>query len=200
MYYNDTVATPRKSPQEFRILSTGDSFAHGIVKYPYTYQGVATTLLNAERHDQKVRIINLGEPCSTFTRYMDVYDFFGGKVEHDAVIFNIYLGNDIIEASQEKKLHIKPGDLFAPKRGDIFRVQRMRIPEKYPLRIMDYMYANYYLIFGGLQAPPSQDVYLDVASTCPEDVYLSVNAGHLGNYNKKTIRRYEGGFRYSWAL
>jgi hypothetical protein len=156
--YNETHIAKKKAANEFRILSFGDSFAYTITKYPYSYHGVAASLLNTVSSTNsalKVRIVNLGEPAISFPQYIRAYEHWVALIEHDAVIFNIYLGNDIIEVTHD---HIAPNNsLNGIFGGYAFNVQtgkpRDVIPRKYPFRSWDYVYAYYRTWMGDMQTP-----------------------------------------------
>jgi hypothetical protein len=96
--YNETAVPRIKPDNEFRVLSFGDSFAHGIVTPDYTYHRVAAKIASIAT-GQNVKLVNLGEPGTSFQQYIRAYNVWAQLLEHDAVIFNIYIGNDIIEAT-----------------------------------------------------------------------------------------------------
>ena len=141
--YNETQVAKKEAANEFRILSFGDSFAYTITKYPYSYHGIAASLLNAISTTLKVRIVNLGEPAIAFPQYIRAYEHWALLIEHDAVVFNIYLGNDIIEVGHE---HIAPNNtLNGIFSGSTVNLQTGKlhnvIPRKYLFRSWDYAYA-----------------------------------------------------------
>jgi len=143
--YNDTNIPAEKPANEFRILSFGDSFAYSIMSYDYSYNGVAARMTNSEINHSVVRVINLGEPGTSVNGYMAAYQYWSSVLSPDAVIFNIYLGNDLLDIAFEyvplkwtpnwinKDLEFRIAD---GSRGS-------HIPHKFPLRIWDYLYAYY---------------------------------------------------------
>lgn len=142
--YNESSLPKKKPAGEFRVLSFGDSFCFGIVKPPYTYNGVAAEILTASGAGAPVRLVNLGEPSSSVNQYLKSYFNWAGQIEHDAVIFNIFLGNDLTDIAYE----------MVPEDADINRVfvenfvdvqtgrKRLNyVPRKFWLRMFDYLYS-----------------------------------------------------------
>ena len=139
--YNDTFVSRSQDTNAYRILSFGDTFGYTITKYPYFYHAVAAKILNTPQSPQIVRIVNLGVASTSFYQYIRLYKYWSTIIEHDAVVFNVYLGNDIIDVTSG----------YTPDttevRGIFENVQESiqinKIPRKYPLRMMDHIYAHY---------------------------------------------------------
>jgi hypothetical protein len=146
--YNDTVVSKNKPPGSIRILSFGDSYAFSIVKYPYSYHGRAQKELN-EGGSTPVRIVNLGEPAVSIYQYIKAYQFWGEVLEHDAVIVNLFLGNDLQDIAIRGGGADRPiNDLFLNMDFNINTgiPPRVRIPKRYLLRSVDYLMAFHYYL------------------------------------------------------
>lgn len=103
--YNDTTVPRRKTPGEFRILEFGDSYVYGTVKTNYTPSSVAANLLG--QAGAPTRVVNLGEPGTSFFQYRKALDHWTGRIEADALVVGMFLGNDCVEVAR----HIVPDDL-----------------------------------------------------------------------------------------
>jgi hypothetical protein len=142
--YNDT-SVPRKKPAgEFRILDFGDSFCHAIVKYPASYHGVAGDVLARTGVAPKTRLVNFGEPSASFYQYLKAATHWTGLVEADAMVVNVFLGNDITDVA----LGHVPDDTAINRvfGGNFVEVSSGRkrltaVPHAFGLRLFDYAYA-----------------------------------------------------------
>jgi hypothetical protein len=144
--YNDSKVAKDKPDKEFRILSFGDSFCHSIVKYPFSYHGVAAAILTKTFPGRTFRIVNFGEPSSSFYQYLKSMANWTGQVEADAVVVNVFLGNDITDVA----LGDVPDDtainrVFGTNFVDVQtgRKRLCAVPRKYWLRMIDYACALY---------------------------------------------------------
>ena len=153
--YNDSAIERAGEPNQYRVLSLGDSFAYTITKYPYSYHGIAAALLDDRLADRSVRVVNLGQPSISFYQYIEAYRFWRALIDHDAVVFNIYLGNDILDvAYAHVPERVKVQDAFerfhySLQTGQIIPA---RLPRKFPLRMFDYLYAWYHIWRGDIRA------------------------------------------------
>ncbi|MHC1791718.1 hypothetical protein [Solidesulfovibrio sp.] len=103
--YNDTTVTRAKPAGEFRVLAFGDSYVYSTVKTAFTPASVAADLLG--QAGAKARVVNLGEPGVSFFQYRKALDHWTGRIEADAVVVGIFLGNDCAEIAR----HLVPDDL-----------------------------------------------------------------------------------------
>ena len=103
--YNDTTVPRRKTPGEFRILEFGDSYVYGTVKTGFTPASVASDLLG--QAGGPTRMVNLGEPGTSFYQYRKAMRHWAGLIEADALVVGVFLGNDCVEVAR----HIVPDDL-----------------------------------------------------------------------------------------
>ena len=142
--YNDSSVPKARQDSEFRILSFGDSFCHAIVQFPASYNGVAQALLS--RPKRPVRIVNFGEPSSSFPQYIAAMANWRGQIAHDALLVNIFLGNDLSEAARGE---VPDDGVINRVLGDNFvdvqtgRKRMSHVPRLFPLRMADYAYAHY---------------------------------------------------------
>lgn len=143
--YNDRLRSLKKEKNIFRILSFGDSFTFGTVMPPYTYSSYLEKILN-ENTKQKVEVINLGWPGTQLDQYVERILFWTSKFEFDAVVLNLYLGNDLwgtestFRSLETIKRQINSGEL------SLIAGLPSLIPKKQYFRFLDYLYA-YYLMF-----------------------------------------------------
>ena len=193
MNFNDTRVRRQRDTDEFRILSLGDSFAYGTLKYPYSYHAIAADRLNEKGVGKRVRMVNLGEPSVSFYQYMDRYRFWSEIIEHDGVLFNVYLGNDIIDvalghvADKEGLNRLFLGMEANTQTG----LPRMRVPNKYGLRMVDYATAFFKLWRGDIQPVESSagEKYMIVAAGLSEEAYYGSALSQLDNFD---VRRLNG--------
>jgi hypothetical protein len=198
--YNDTQVSRSKATNEYRILSFGDSFAYSITKYPYSYHGVAAAILNDASADATVRIVNLGEPSVSFYQYMQAWRHWAPLIEHDALIFTIYLGNDLLDVAY----HYVPDDaeinrIFG-KTGyslQTGRVLSTRLPRKFPLRMLDYAYAWYHIWRGDIR--PSKDTgvgpYNFALVNLDEDIFYSMMLKQMDNFDPEKLQDLKRGYQ-----
>jgi hypothetical protein len=191
--YNDTSLPAVKPAEEFRILSLGDSFAYSIMVYDYSYSGVAARTVNTIVTKPTVRIVNLGEPATSVNDYRAAYQYWAAILHPDAAIFNIFLGNDLLDVvSKYTPPHWSPNKVFAEKDFNITDGSaRSHIPQKFPLRIFDYAYA-YALVFlhaphsvSGVRVPdPRYNIAADNDFThFPEELYFTTSKDQLVNFD-----------------
>jgi hypothetical protein len=142
--YNDSSVAKEKTAKEFRILAFGDSFCHGIVKYPASYHGVARDILTRAVPDRVFRLVNFGEPSASFYQYLKSMANWTDQVAGDAVVVNVFLGNDITDVA----LGHVPDDTAINRVLDsnFVEVQTGRkrlcaVPHVFGFRMLDYAYA-----------------------------------------------------------
>lgn len=201
MNYNDGAVYKSKK-QDFRVLSFGDSFAYGIVKHQYTYHGYAEKILNMNKKesDQYVRIVNLGEPATSFPQYIRAYRYWSSIIEHDAVIFNVYLGNDLLDVAYN----------FVETNAEINRVfgklpfniktglPRLVIPRKHFFRAMDYLEAYYLLYAADMSKPigmPNDEHYNAALSLLPSKTFFDVLHVQMDNFDPKSLAKLARGYQ-----
>ena len=178
--YNDSTVNRRKGRNEYRILSFGDSFAYSLARHPYSYHGVASSELNAMGLYKEFRVVNLGVPAVSFYQYEKGYDYWGPILEHDAVVFNVYLGNDIIDVAlgnvaDKKDLRFKEKMKPLPK----------TVPSKFFLRILDYGFAYYLMWKGDIEqsdSPPDEKYRPNIGNLSP-DRYYGHNLKQMMNFS-----------------
>jgi len=140
--YNDGWVDRAAPEGEFRILSLGDSFAFSVMEPSLSYSGVLQSKLHGAGVAEQVRVINLGEPATGTRQYRLAYDYWSRVLEHQGVLFMIFIGNDLLDDA-----YLHAGVEWAPNeaviRGDnpILEPGAGRVPRKFPLRMLDYAYA-----------------------------------------------------------
>lgn len=198
--YNDGTVPTRRPDGQFRVLGFGDSFAYAITRYPYSYHGVAAAGLSG-RLGRDVRIVNLGEPAVSFHQYIKGYDVWGEVLEHDGVIFNTFIGNDLLDIarfgiSADLPLH----RIFGPSEMDMEtgRPRRIRPPHKFPLRFLDYAYMSALSVSGGggpHRRPTDGDHYNFAVSPLGRAEWLGVLRTQLDNFAPDKVDDLAEGYR-----
>jgi len=198
--YNESPVSRSKPKEEFRVLSFGDSFAYSIVRAPNHYHGIAANRAT-ELSQRLVTVVNLGEPAVSFYQYMKAYEVWGKLLEHDGVVFNIYLGNDLLDvAYRYVSTDVKVNRLFLNLDRDPATGQSrsVSIPKKFTLRILDYAYAAQ-LIFQGVVKPASvppqaTGLYNFAVLKLAEDKWLNILNTQLDNFDATKLARLREGY------
>ncbi len=201
--YNETIVPRAKSVGEFRILSFGDSFGYSIMAPPYSYSGLLESHLNQANKGWRFRVVNLGEAASTVTDYAAGYSFWSQKFEHDAVLFNIYLGNDLLDVAY----HYTPVE-WQPSRAFkdlpyhmLDGSSRSKVPKKFPLRTLDHAYAYYLTSFqmetneSTTLEVPDQRFNIAARHNLSEEVFLDTNRTQLVNFDFAQVHTLSDGYR-----
>lgn len=180
--YNDTGMPARKAAGELRILDFGDSFCHAIVKYPHSYHGVAAGILSRLDPARPVRLANFGEPSASFHQYLKSAVHWSGLVEADAIVVNVFLGNDITDVA----LGDVPDDTAINRVfGDNFvevgtgRKRLAAVPHTFGLRLLDHAYA--YLVMareGGYVLRDIPEPYTFALGPLGDDTYFRTMRRH----------------------
>jgi hypothetical protein len=195
--YNDAYGNvpAAKPPDEFRILSFGDSFAESATRGQYAYAQVLADAL-AESSGRPVRVVNFGISRSTLQDYVQEERTWGERVQHDAVLFNLYTGNDFAEVPQHALF--APGIARAPLRkgGDDVRLvgPGMEVPRRYPLRFLDYALAMY--ITYRQPAFARGLVYRDRMPFAPRAYYIRTQSRAAAYYEVASLERVYAGTLY----
>ena len=197
--YNDTEISRAREAGEFRVLSLGDSFAYTITKYPYSYHGIAAALLGDRLPGRSVRIVNLGQPSISFHQYVEAYRYWSSLIEHDAVVFNIYLGNDILDVAYDHvPERVEVRDAFARFHYSLQTAQIIpaRLPRKFPLRMFDYLYAYYHIWRGDVRAGDDAGIgpYNYSMLNLGEDQYYAVLHKQMDNFDPAQLSALEEGY------
>lgn len=135
---------PKKKPaREFRVLAIGDSFTFSVTKPEYGLCAAIERRLAAMGLDRTVRVVNLGFPSISFPEYLERFFFWSQALEYDAVLFNVYLGNDFNDVRNT------PYDTaaFNARLADQCRLGMAYgpytlVPHQYPFRFMDFIKAQ----------------------------------------------------------
>lgn len=197
--FNDSSVERAKDANEYRVLSLGDSFAYTITKYPWSYHGIAAALLAEQLPGTSLRIVNLGQPSISFHQYIEAYRYWSSLIEHDAVIFNIYLGNDILDvAYRHVPDRVEVPEAFARFHYSLQTAQVIpaRLPRKFPLRMFDYLFAYYHIWTGGIRAGEDAGIgpYNYSMLNLGEDRYYEVLHKQLDNFDPTKLSALEEGY------
>lgn len=147
--YNDSSLAKAKPEKEFRILEFGDSFCHTIVQYPASYHGVAGDILTRVVPGRAFRLVNFGEPSASFYQYLKSMAHWMDQVAGDAVVVNVFLGNDITDVAfgdvpDDTAINRVFGNNFVEVQTG--RKRLAAVPHAFGLRMLDYAYA-YALVY-----------------------------------------------------
>ena len=194
--YNDVDGfLPARAPAgEFRILAIGDSFTESATRAEYAYTTWLQRLLT-QAAGRPVRVANLGTGMTTFKDYLEEERAWGGRVEHDAVLFGVYSGNDYAESSQYA-LQDRGRSRRALRRGqaEVRRIgPAVDVPERYPLRILDYVWAQYVT---HARSAPESDLYRSKTQFVPEYAYAGIQGAMASFYLPDQIEQFYSGSLY----
>ncbi|MFT5140675.1 MAG: hypothetical protein ACI9CB_002340 [Rhodothermales bacterium] len=186
--YNDSLVTRESETGEFRILSFGDSYTYSVMQPEWSYNGILQAQLQESIDQYQIRVINLGEPATGTRQFRKAYDFWSQVLEHDAVLFHIFLGNDVLDdAYINASVDWSPNE--AVFRGDnpILEAGNRRVPQKYPLRMLDFAYA--WLMSGrtnsGEQLPEGYN-WAGLTDFDPE-TFQRINFKYLENFDPSKL-------------
>lgn len=198
--FNDGFVPFERPEGEFRVLSLGDSFAFATVRYPWSYHAIAGNRASAGLDDASVRLVNLGEPAISFAEYLFNYRFWSQHLEHDAVLFLVFIGNDLLRVRKRKREDINR--VFADMEFDVVGGERRlgRVPEASGLRLFDYLYA----LWGSWasRAPEREeqdDRYNFAVLTIPEAQFHDIQVERLNNYDPSS-RRLDAGYEQAQSF
>ncbi len=140
--YNDGVVERQTPGEQFRTLSFGDSFTHSIMEPQRSYNGVIQQQLDAVLEDSQVRVVNLGEPGTGPNSFRAAYGYWSQVFQHDAVLFHIFLGNDVQDdAYLQSPLVWEPNIAVLQATNAYLDAGSRRVPHRFPLRMLDYAWA-----------------------------------------------------------
>jgi hypothetical protein len=197
--YNDALGfvPAAKPPGEFRILSFGDSFAESATRGPYAYAQVLADSL-AEASGRPVRVVNFGISRSTFLDYMQEERTWGPRVAHDAVLFNLYAGNDFAELPQHALF--AAGMARAPVQRGMEDVRRVgpgvEVPRVHALRLLDYAQALYLSRTQPAAPREKEEVYRDRMPLAPRVNYVRTQGRAAPYYEIGALERVYAGALY----
>jgi hypothetical protein len=101
--FNDVEFSIHKEPGVYRILGIGDSFAFGVVPYPFNYLTLIEQQLNAG--GARFELINMGIPGTSPREYLAVLLHEGLELRPDMVLLSFFIGNDFTEARKVDRLY-----------------------------------------------------------------------------------------------
>jgi len=140
--YNDGLVPRATAEGEFRILSFGDSFTYSVMEPSLSFNGIVEKTLDQALPDQTVRVVNLGEPGTGPNSFRLAHDYWSQIFRHQAVLFHIFLGNDIQDdAYLQSPLVWEPNVAVLQATNPFLDAGSKRVPNKFPLRMLDYAWA-----------------------------------------------------------
>lgn len=186
--FNETVVPRARPAGEFRILSFGDSFAYSIMAPPFSYAGLVGDGLGRAL-GRPVRVVNLGEGATTVRDYTAAHRFWAERLAHDGALFNVYLGNDVLDVAYgfTGRTWI-PNHLYLRREyGELGGAKKSPIPEKFPLRLLDHAYASYLTRSATMEprrppGPPDPRFNRAANHNLTEAAFLDVNRAQLVNF------------------
>lgn len=145
MLLNDhhDVVTKKKPAGVFRILAFGDSFTFSVTKPEFGLCAALEKQLNALGLDRKVEVVNLGFPSISFPGYLERLYFWSQALEYDAVVFNVYTGNDFNDVREMPYVPAAWNERLADlcRLGMAYGPYTL-VPHQYPFRFMDFIKAQ----------------------------------------------------------
>ena len=198
-YNSEPVSRHKILPNQFRALSFGDSYAYTIVQHAFTYHSIAAKAASSQT-GKPVEVVNLGEPAISFYQYMKAYRVFGPAIDHDAVIFNVYLGNDLLDVAYGfVPDDVKINRVFGSLKIDLQtgETRRVGIPKKFPLRVMDYGFAFYLARTGKIQPVAKRErmpPYNFAVAELKEDAWLDNLNTQLDNFDREKLPALRDGY------
>jgi hypothetical protein len=199
--YNDAegFVAAAKPEGTFRILSFGDSFAESATRGRYAYAEVLARALT-EASGRPVRVVNFGVSVTSFLDYVQEERTWGERIAHDAVLFNIYAGNDFFEVPQYA-LFVR-ALVRGPQRRGSEEVRLVglgvEIPHRYPLRLLDYVRAQYLTQTTRAESAPTaeSELYRPRMPMIPRAYYAKTQARMAAYYGAETLDRAFAGALY----
>lgn len=199
--YNDSLVERQTGDGEFRILSFGDSFTYSIMEPQWSYNGVLQDRLSRELDDHQFRVINLGEPATGTRHFRAAHDFWSQVLEHQAVLFLVFLGNDVLDDA-----YIHASVVWAPNeaiiRGDnpVLEPGNRRVPRKFPLRMLDYAFA-YWMSARTRSEHALPDEYNWAARiNIDHETFLRVNFKYMENFDPQELPQLLPGYEQVYLL
>jgi hypothetical protein len=191
--YNQLPISSARSQREYRILSLGDSFARAITRPNYTYAAVLARHLS-DAVSRPVSVVNLGRGRTSIPEYIAELDYWTTRMEYDAVIVNIYIGNDLGSLSKSEAKPPGGSPTSKPRANAPDLRHPSLIPRRYALRLFDYAYA----IYGSIryQNEPGDVRYRPRIMGFPVDRYLEIARVTRGAYVPRILMNLE--LRYAW--
>ncbi len=189
--YNDHEGflEERKRPGEYRILSFGDSFAQAVTIPRLSYSARLQERLS-RASDQSVRIVNFGRGGTSFPDYHAQLSLWSERVEFDAVMLNVYAGNDFFEQSPMltvigKQAADQPDSVAGLRYGP-----GVDIPERFPLRFVDYLWAHYFSFYYAADVANQDEQYHRQALQYSDDVYMRTQQKIVAVYQPELLSSY----------
>ena len=196
--FNDSQVPRAKPAGELRVLSLGDSFAYGIVQYPYTYHRRAAEVLEPAAGGPGVRIVDLGEPAVSFVQYASSLRQWERVLEHDGLLLTVYLGNDVLDVAYRYVPDDRGrGSVFAdmPFSIQTGRARLGAVPQRYGLRMLDYGFAFWRMRTASVRTVVDDPRYNRAVLLLTEDEFLDNQRTQLDNFDPGKLEALRAGYR-----
>jgi hypothetical protein len=199
--YNDGQIERKTADGEFRILSFGDSFTYSVMDPQWSYNGVLQQRLDQAVDEYRFRVVNLGEPATGNRHFRAAYEFWSQVLEHDGVLFHIFLGNDVLDdAYLYASVEWAPNAAVLKGGNPVLDAGNRRVPRKYPLRMLDYAFA--YWMSGKTRS--EQDLpegYNWAALTSfDQETFLAINFKFMENFDPQKLPDLLPGYEQVYLL
>ncbi len=102
--FKDIEFKKEKEPGVYRMLGIGDSFTFGIVPYQHNYLTLLEGMLNSRKGGPRYEVINMGIPGGSLDDYLALLVREGLELDPDLVLVSVFLGNDLIETGQPRRV------------------------------------------------------------------------------------------------
>lgn len=186
--YNDGWVERSSGEGEFRILSFGDSFAYSVLEPPLSYNGVVQRALNEAEVAASVRVVNLGEPATGTRQYRLAYDYWSRALEHQGVLFMIFIGNDLLDdAYLHASVAWAPNEAVLRGGNPILDPGNPRVPRKFPLRMFDYAYAWFMSVRTRSEDPLPPGYNWAGLTDFDRETFLRINARYMENFDPQKL-------------
>jgi hypothetical protein len=200
--FNDTQVSRAKPAGEFRVLSFGDSFAYSIMSPRFSYAGLIASNLNRMLTQRRVRVVNFGEAATTVRDYAAAHSFWAKRIEHDAVLFNIYMGNDILDVAYGyTRAQWTPNHIYLDREYNLAGgTKKSEIPRKFTLRLLDHAYALYLTRFKMVARPPASAAHDErfnpaARHNLSQEAFLNTNRIQMVNFDPAQRETLAAGYR-----
>jgi hypothetical protein len=193
--YNDGRVDRQAAEDEFRILSFGDSYTFSVVQPQWSYSGVLQQQLQTAMPGQRFRVINLGEPATGTRQFRLAHDYWSQVFEHDAVLFHIFLGNDILDdAYLHASIDWAPNSAVFNSDNPILQAGNRRIPRKFPLRMLDYAYAWWASARSQSEGGLPEGYNWAALTSFDEDIFQQINYKFLETFDPQKLDELLAGY------
>jgi hypothetical protein len=128
--FRDEERSYAKPSDTFRILSIGDSFTWGAygATADQTFSAVLEHRLNSFPAEPRYEVANMGVVGWGTDNEFQFYTHYGIKYDHDLVLVNLYVGNDLFDNMKWGEISVVDGNLVNTFNlpGSVFSIKNLR--------------------------------------------------------------------------